>query len=407
MKTVGVIAEFNPFHNGHGYFLREVREQSGADYIVAVMSGDFVQRGTPAVFNKYIRTEMALAGGADLVCELPPAASCGSAERFATGAISLLESMGCIRELWFGSECGNADLLTRCAGLLLEEPEQFRTVLKEELKKGLTFPAARSKAAEEYLKDKKVSSILSMPNNILGIEYIKALQKAGSFIRPCTLQRLGSAYSDTEVREGSLPSAAAIRTQILTLPATDYSSLKEWLPARSFEVLHSRGKSCPPITENDFSDMLIYRLLREDSDTLTSYLDINPDLARRICNLRSQFLSFSTFADLVKTRNIARSAVNRALLHILLGIKSEEASALDKPSYIRILGFRRESSPLLTLLADTSRVQLVTRTSDLEHNPALRHTHTEHFAYDLYETIRAKKAGEAFLAEASRPLVLL
>lgn len=411
MKTAGVIAEFNPFHRGHQYFLEEIRRQSGADYIIAVMSGDFVQRGTPAIFNKYIRTEMALAGGADLVCELPLISACSSAERFTNGGTTLLESMGCVQELWFGSECGNIELLRRCALLFSEEPEAYRSMLKEEMKSGKSYPAARASAAASFLQDDAISSVLSMPNNILGIEYIRSLLTISSGIRPRTLKRKGSGYSDSEIKEQSFSSAAAIRNLILTEPQEtaqeSLSCLRKQLPERSCQILVSSRKSNPPVTEDDFSEMLLYQLYKEDPDSLSAYLDLGPDLAKRIFNLRSRFTSFSQFADQVKTKNITRTSVNRALLHILTGIKSEDSAAISHPACIRVLGFRKDSSPLLTELAKSAKLPLVTHASDLKQVLRPDQLRSAELAYNLYEAVRAKKAGQACLAEASRPIIVI
>lgn len=413
MKIAGVIAEFNPFHNGHQYFLEEVRRQSGADYIVALMSGDFVQRGTPAIFSKYIRAEMALAGGADLVCELPLIAACSSAERFARGGAAVLENLGCVDELWFGSECGNLDILRRFSDLFSQEPESFREVLKAELKKGHPYPAARARAASACLAASEassdtdaLSSALSEPNNILGMEYIRALTRIGSGIRPCTLKRRGSAYADPELnKEMSYSSAAAIRKLLLSKSDTDPALLKNQIPKSVYSILQKNPESCPPITEDDFSDMLIYQLLRESPESLTSYLDVSYDLARRICNLRGSFTSFSQFADLVKTRNLTRTAVNRALLHILLGLRCEEQSDFSDLSGVHLLGFRSDSRPLLSQISKCSRIPLMARRADLPADKSSRFCRTSCFAYNLYETVRARKAGQAFTAEASRPFI--
>lgn len=215
MRTAAVIAEYNPFHNGHAYMLQEVRRLSGADFLLVVMSGDFVQRGTPAVFDKYTRTEMALAGGADLVLELPLAASCGSAPRFAEGAVRLLDSLGVVDELWFGSECGSMRYFHMLSGILSEEPEEYRALLRTNLASGMSFPKARAGALRGFLPDScpeaELSEMISSPNNILGLEYCVALTKLHSKIRPCTIRRRGAGYHDTDAGSGEeFPSASAV-----------------------------------------------------------------------------------------------------------------------------------------------------------------------------------------------------
>lgn len=200
MKVVGIIAEYNPFHRGHEYQIRYVRETLGADYVIVAMSGDFVQRGAPALMEKYLRAEMALLGGADLVLELPIQVSTASAEGFAAGGVSLLDGLGCVDELCFGSECGDTEILMETARILVAEPPVYRDFLQKNLRDGMSFPLARSRALTSYVAKSAISdvssgdghfifpeqmdSILSSPNNILGIEYCKALLRQNSSIRP-------------------------------------------------------------------------------------------------------------------------------------------------------------------------------------------------------------------------------
>ena len=183
MKIVGLIAEYNPFHNGHLYHIRKAKEITGADAVLVIMSGNYVQRGTPAIMPKHLRAQVALESGVAAVFELPVCYATGSAEYFATGAVSLLNHLGCVDALCFGSECGDYALLERIAGILTEEPDDYTFYLKEALRKGLSFPRARQQALSSYLKDENVDQVLDEPNNILGIEYIKALYQTGSLIK--------------------------------------------------------------------------------------------------------------------------------------------------------------------------------------------------------------------------------
>ena len=219
MKTAGIIAEYNPFHKGHEYQIRYAKEKLKADYVIVAMSGDYVQRGTPALISKHARAEMALRCGADLVLEMPVSVSTASAEAFAMGGVSLLDSLGVVDMLCFGSESGEISALKELAEILVEEPEEYKKLLKSFLSEGLTFPAARSQALTEYFKNPRnfsgddfdgvltpllneVTQILSTPNNILGIEYCKALLRLNSRIRPVTLRREGMGYHETTVPEG-------------------------------------------------------------------------------------------------------------------------------------------------------------------------------------------------------------
>ena len=211
MKVVGIIAEYNPFHKGHEYQIRYAREILGADYIVVAMSGDFVQRGAPALMEKHLRAEMALLGGADLILEMPVQTATASAEGFAAGGVSLLDGLGVVDELCFGSECGDTETLMNIAQILIKEPFEYRKLLQQNLRTGMSFPAARSSALIRYMREKATSVhntfgvssehielILSSPNNILGIEYCKALLRLNSRILPHALLRKGCGYHDTD-----------------------------------------------------------------------------------------------------------------------------------------------------------------------------------------------------------------
>ena len=227
MKVVGIIAEYNPFHRGHEYQIRYAKETLGADYVVIAMSGDFVQRGAPALMEKHVRAEMALLGGADLVLEMPLQTATASAEGFAAGGVSLLDGLGVIDELCFGSECGDTEILMDVAEILVKEPSEYRNLLQQNLRAGMSFPAARSSALIGYIQEKIASGlntlgtssehiefVLSSPNNILGIEYCKALLRLNSRIIPHALLRKGSGYHDTDfslLSDEKFPSAYCIR----------------------------------------------------------------------------------------------------------------------------------------------------------------------------------------------------
>ena len=380
MKITGIIAEYNPFHKGHAYHLRQAALQTQADYLVVVLSGDFVQRGAPALTDQHTRAHMALACGADLVLSLPSAYACASAETFAGGAVSLLDGLGCVDALCFGSECGDLSRLLPYALALAQEPPAYRELLRAFLKQGCSFPLARSKALHEYfsytedilpcsLDDNTCryeSALLSQPNNTLGIEYLKALMLRKSPIKPCTIARRSAAYHDASL-SGELASATAIRTAILNDGAL--TSVLHQMPPDAGVILEEFFSRKSPVTLDDFSSVLHYKLLSLSRDALGAYTDVSPDLAARIGNLLPQYRSASSFADRLKTRQITHPHVTRALCHILLEDKQEDArrrKALQYPVYARVLGFRRESQPLLTRLKQMSRIPVLGRLSGAE-----------------------------------------
>ena len=412
MKVTGIIAEYNPFHQGHAYHLSRARELTGADRVLVVMGGNFMQRGEPAIIDKYTRTEMALRNGADLVLELPAASATGSAEYFAEGAVELLDASGVVNELCFGSELGELEPLEKAAELLLEEPEDYQELLRAELKKGKTFPEARETALSAFLPKQ---SLLASPNNILAIEYIKALKRRKSSIRPLTIQRLGSYHGENgqpagapHTVSGNLPesfaSASTIRCQLHTLEKQIVTSceqpafgslmtaLAKELPPSSFGLLKDVLLADRLVQAEDFSLPLHYRLMQaKEPLEFSGYLDVSEELSRRIYSLRQEFTGWNAFLDLVRTRQYTRSRVSRALLHILLDIRQEEVLP---PTHLRVLGFRREASDLLSEIKKKSRLPLITKAAG----------HPE-----LSEEIRISSLyhlGNSY-NELSRPLVIL
>lgn len=412
MKVTGIIAEYNPFHQGHAYHLSRARELTGADRVLVVMGGNFMQRGEPAIIDKYTRTEMALRNGADLVLELPAASATGSAEYFAEGAVELLDASGVVNELCFGSELGELEPLEKAAELLLEEPEDYQELLRAELKKGKTFPEARETALSAFLPER---SLLASPNNILAIEYIKALKRRKSSIRPLTIQRLGSYHGEDgqpagapHTVSGNLPesfaSASTIRCQLHTLEKQIVTSceqpafgslmtaLAKELPPSSFGLLKDVLLADRLVQAEDFSLPLHYRLMQaKEPLEFSVYLDVSEELSRRIYSLRQEFTGWNAFLDLVRTRQYTRSRVSRALLHILLDIRQEEVLP---PTHLRVLGFRREASDLLSEIKKKSRLPLITKAAG----------HPE-----LSEEIRISSLyhlGNSY-NELSRPLVIL
>lgn len=293
MKTVGLVTEYNPFHNGHLYHIKKAKEVTQADFCVIVMSGDFIQRGAPAITDKYTRTKMALLGGADLVIELPVSYATASAERFAHGAVSLLADTGIVDTLCFGSESGEITPFLTAAAHLTNESGLFVKVLQDGLKSGLSFPAARKQALS--LTDKKTAELLQTPNNILGVEYVKALSRLNSSIVPYTIKREGSAYH-ADTLTGYLDSASAIRKLLLSPEENSafFETPENSIPKACISLLKEQAEKNAFLCEDDFSQLLFYRLSQESFETLTQYQDMSNDLAKRICNRFAEFSSFQT-----------------------------------------------------------------------------------------------------------------
>lgn len=415
MKVTGIIAEYNPFHNGHLYQLTEARKKTDADFIIVVMSGDFMQRGTPAIINKWERTRMALSGGADLVLELPCVFATASANMFALGGVSLLARTGVVTDLCFGAETDSITDFLTLAKFLNEEPDFFKNALKDELKTGISFPAARSSAlSAEASLPLSSEKLLSSPNNILGIEYCKALFALSSSIKPHIIKREGSSYNDREVnKQDRFASASAIRTVLLN-PSKGRSSsdLSSFLPASSLDILKNSKNKLAFLSENDFSLLLHYQLLREMDLGFSSYSDVSKDLSNRIKNRISGFTSWSDFALSLKTKELTYTRINRALTHILLGITDDNFlfAKSNLPLYLRILGFSKNASLLLSSIKHNSSIPLISKLADAKNSlsdASYDMLKADIFASDIYRTVKTAKTGQNDPNEFKQSLILL
>lgn len=412
MKVCAVIAEYNPFHLGHAYHLKQARLLTDADYIIVVMSGNFVQRGDPALVDKYARTRAALSCGADLVLELPSCFSTGSAEYFARGAVSMLDHLGMVDFLCFGSECTDIQFLSRFADIFLEEPEPYKRLLLEKLKLGYSYPTARSNALIiAYPSLAADIAVVTSPNNILGIEYIKALHRRRSTIHPVNIRRIGSDYRDK--RLGSFQSSArALRQAIHSNRSIE--ELRSHMPEEAYLVLADYFTRERPLFQDDFSTLLHYKLLSEQAKGYTEYLDISPDLSDKICKYVYQFTTFGEFCDLLKSKDMTYTRISRCLLHILLNITKDSMQFYidnqDSVSYARILGFREEAKPLLTAIDRHTSIPLISKMADADKLLTLGGHHMfqqEMQITDIYSSIQAAKAGHRMYHEYTRPMIVV
>lgn len=404
MKTVGIIAEYNPFHNGHQYHIEEAKRLSGAEAVVVVMSGNFVQRGTPAIMPKHLRTEAAIKAGASLVIELPVCYATGTAEQFAQGAVSLLHKLGCVDLLCFGSECGDLEEMQKVANILYDEPKAYRELLQSKLRQGLSFPAARSRAMKELYPNESYASILEQPNNILGIEYLKALKRLKSSMIPFTVSRRVSEYHCKEL-QGNYSSATAIRT---ALQSEEINALKNQVPASTISILQETYEKRYPIYTNDFSLLLKYRLLKETEnqaeESFTKYADVSEELANRIRKQLNQYESYEQFCELLKTKELTYTRISRALLHILLEIKKDDLAEI---SYARLLGFRKQDAGLLTEIKNSSSIPLISKlvATDELSEPAIQMLNMDIRVSNLYESVVVDKFKTSFINEYEHPIV--
>ena len=336
MNITGIIAEYNPFHAGHRYQLSLAKES--ADAVIVVMSGSFVQRGEAAVFNKWDRTRTALKYGADLVLELPVVFALNTAERFAFGAISILNKIGIADTLIFGSECGDISLLSSAATLLENEPLEVSQKIKKYLEKGMGYPAARELAFEGIIPAK----LLSSPNNLLGIEYIRQLLRTNSRIKPITHKRIGADYHD-RVIHSDFPSATALRGEILNGYIYDEFS---------HSVIHR--------TEN-LENIILYNIRKNKQSAFSDICDVSEGIENRIVSAAFDSKTLSELEDFVSGKRYTRSKVRRILLSSLLGLNSSLSKS--EPSYARVLGASKTGFSLINEIKSVSDIDVITKTA--------------------------------------------
>ena len=451
MKTAGIVAEYNPFHAGHRYHIEKTRELTGADYVIAVMSGNFVQRGEPACTDKYMRTRMALDGGADLVIELPVIYATASAEAFASAGVRLLDSLGCVDYLSFGSEWAGIADYQKYVRILSREEEPYRKILQNYLRQGYSYPKARSLAVGELLGEPDY--FLKEPNHILGLEYMKALNRLGSSIAPVSVIRQGAAYHEEELSHG-LPSATAIRKALRDAAiigagrresnkSDNHDSFKGAADLKEFirgvpgelcsdrlikalgeyaEIFLKHIRSGETVWWDDLIALLDYEMLMRkaaidgvsDSNIISDQSQTSESerqLLTRILRLYQPGCSIDQVIESLHSRNRTDSSIRRTLLHILLRIDSIRAEDESVP-YARILGFRREAVPLLRLMKETSSIPIIQKpargSAYLSKAPkAMRIYQADLLAADLYEQAAARKAGRKLINEIRRQQVIV
>lgn len=404
MKVCGIIAEYNPIHSGHLFHINQSRKVTDADFIVAVISGSYVQRGEPAFYDKYTRTRSALRAGADVVIEMPAAVSLGSSEYFAKGAIDILNSTNTISSLSFGSECNDIMSLSKAASILSDEPEELSSLIKMKLSSGMSYSAALCNSFTELFPE--LSNIPGNPNNNLGIEYLKALNKTGSSITPFTIQRIGLGYHENSPTD-SHPSATMLRELIMSC---EYDKALSYLPQElllSFSTDKNNAQSFKQfLSADDFSEILALRLIYSDKELLQHIPDTNDDFINRLIRQKNNFTDFSSFAMSLKRKNITLSRINRILFRLILGITDEindYVKTSETAPYIRILGMKQSAGPLIKEIKKKSDIPVIckayTDSKSLSGMPEKLFTIDEN-AYKLYRHIYSSKYKNLTLPES-------
>lgn len=390
MKTVGIIAEYNPFHTGHKYHIEKSREITGADNVLVVMSGNFVQRGAPAIADKYTRAQSAILGGADLVVELPTLYATGSAEIFAMGAVSLLNKTNIVNSLCFGAETDNIHFLSKIADILISEPDEYKIILKDELKKGANPPTARAHALEKFTDREDISSIINTPNNILAIEYLKALNFFNSSITPYSILRQGASYHDVSL-DMDFSSATALRE---CFNNEDFNKLANFMPDEVYNLYKEKHNISLPIKNSEL-DLLLHYAILMNRNKLTDFLDVNDNLASKINNYieSGQLMSFDDLCLHLKTKEITYTRISRGLLNIILGITDKylmDIKNTSYPAYLRVLAFNEKGKSMLNTIKKQSSLPIITNVADGINQLdkiQLKMLEKDIFASDIYRTM--------------------
>ena len=333
MKTAGIIAEYNPFHNGHKYHIEETRKLTGAEGVIAVMSGHFVQRGEYAICDKWSRAKMAICGGADLVVELPAVYSCQSAEYFAKGAVSILESLKC-DYLSFGTEADNTDEIIKIAEFLKNPDENVKNILEEKLKNGASYPRALSDTLE--------NNAINTPNNVLAIEYIKQIKN----MKPVGVKRQGSLHDG----KGS---ASDIRTKI-----SNNENADSLMPESSVEIL----KTSQMASRDTFEKLVFYKLRTISAEQLRKIPDVNEGLENRILQMCHKATNLDELCCLIKTKRYTMARIRRILTNALLGITKEDI--IKAPEYIRVVAMNKKGMQILSDLRNNTDIPIITKVAD-------------------------------------------
>ncbi len=359
-KVLGIISEYNPFHNGHLYHLIKSKKITNAEYTIAVVGGNFTQRGNASLLDKWSKTEMALLNGIDLVIELPLLYSISSAENFAEGAIKILDSLQIVDTISFGTETSDINILDRFADILYNEPKEYKALLSHELSKGMSYPKARENALMLYLNDiRRFAPILSSPNNILGIEYLKALKKYRSTITPLSIQRIKSGYNDINF-SGNIASATAIRNLILN---HEYKDLNKILPISSYSILKENIKKGHIVRDiSNFDKIILYKLRSMSIEEISNLPDVSEGLEYSIKKAADSCNTIYEFINIVNSKRYTKTRLQRILLYALLNVTKKDIQISKKVMpYIRILGFNEKGKYIVSQISrNKNKLNLIT-----------------------------------------------
>lgn len=395
---LGIITEYNPFHNGHKLHIEKSKEKTNSKYCIVVMSGNFSQRGEPTIFDKYLRTKMALLNGADIVLELPLIFATASAELFSLGAIDILDKTGIVTNICFGSEEGSLEKFLEVSNILSNETLEFKQHLYKFLDNGLSFPRARLNALEKTLN--KPLSFLNEPNNILSIEYLKAINKLNSTIIAKTIKREKAHFNSNSIN-GNIASATAIRQAFFK---NNIDSIKNVMPNNCFKLIENTSQNNIPIIDN-YTNILKYILKVSNIENIKQIADITEGIENKIMDNINVY-SITELINNIKSKRYTYTKLQRTILHIILNITKNEQQYLKENlnPYIRVLGFKKSSSHLLKELTINAKVPVIINLKNakkqLDKN-AMYYLNKEIMSTDIYYLSKNKNE------EYRQPLVII
>ena len=375
MKVTGIIAEYDPFHNGHSYHIKKAKEMTGADVIVVVMSGHFTQRGMPAFFSRDARVRMAVDGGADLVIELPYIYACNSSHEFARGAAGILNGIGCVDALVFGAETDDMDTLGKAARAAAGTDDRSSAYIKEEMKNGVSYPEALTRSVEK-IYGAQTAAVLREPNNLLGIEYMKALRELGSGIKPFIVGRRSAAHGESlemlheRKQEQRIASGTAVRKAVyaggaraaeMLVPDTSFSIISGYERSSGFSFTEYRDK----IKKNMF-ELLKYKIITSDESELAEVYGVAEGLENRLKSCISGAEDIDGLIDSVKSKRYTRARISRTLMHLLINLRTTDFETLHETYCARVLGFSPTGGKLLRLMSESSAIPVFSNLSRLD-----------------------------------------
>lgn len=399
-KSIGIIAEYNPFHNGHLYQIQKAKELTGADTVIAVMSGNFTQRGDTSLINKFEKAKIALQNEVDMVIELPTIYSISSAENFALGGVKILNEIGNIDYLVFGIEEENLEKLQAIADVLVNEDDEFKRNIKEELDKGNSYPKAREIVLKKVLSSENVKNIMQKPNNILAIEYLKALKTTNSKIKPIAIKRKNTMHNDENINE-NYASGTYIRKLFIE---NNFNEIRKVVPKYTYErLLELKNQGAYVSSINDFSDIVIYKIRTMTKEEISQIADVNEGLENIIKLASTTCKTIDEIVEKVSTKRYTKTRISRILTYILLDItKSEIEQSKNANPYIRVLGINKKFEGILKTINND---KLITSLKKFEENNGENQLlNIDKKATEIY-TIKYPKSVQANLDYTSKFII--